>query len=234
MSSIRAQLPAARGSASPTNATSPCRPPGPSPTPARSRSDVPDAAHRAGLAFRRHRAGRTVDHPGADEWPELRREVLRGGGIGPSRDWDSSSWPGDLYRAGGKAPDLVAVETTIGSADSPPWGDSGNDNTMHRYLERAYQQHRQISGEDKRRPAEDPEEEERPAAARAHTGRRQLLERESRAHSERMSAWIRQVRAARAAAPPRPAIGFYTDRKDVVHPIVASRAGKAYALRRGR
>lgn len=191
-----------------------------------------DAARRAGLAYRRRR-GRPVD-PAEDEWPELRREILAGGGIGSSPDWDSSSWPGDLYRAGGKKPDLVAVETAIGRADAPPWGD-GDDNDMHRYLERAWARHKKLAARAEHRPEED--DERAPAPRRSHHGRREFEERDRRAHEERISAWIKQVRAARAAAPRAPAIGFYTDRKDVVHPITtrsAQTAGRRYALRRGR
>lgn len=199
-----------------------------------------DSARRAGQLLAARRRGRSIEHPGEDEWPELRREILAQGGIGPSRDWDSSSWPGDLYREHGKAPDLVAVETAIGRADVPPWGDGGNDGTMHSYLERAHYRHRQIIGAEKRGPAdEEPDEEERPAAHRAgsHMGRREREDLERRAHEERISAFVRQARAARAASPRAPAIGFYTDRKDVVHPITtrsAQGAGRRYALRRGK
>jgi hypothetical protein len=192
-----------------------------------------EQARRAGQAFAAYRRRRrAVDSPYEDEWPELRRAILAQGGIGPSKDWDNDSWPGDLYRAGGKAPDLVADETTIGYADRPPWGEGG-DNVMHNYLERAHTRHEQITGKDRRGPAEEEPEETGPR--RSHAGRRNLTERESRAHEERMSAWVRQVRAARAAEPRAPAVGFYTDRHDVVHPVTAAReAGRRYALRRGK
>lgn len=79
----------------------------------------------------------------ACDWPELRREILRGGGIGPSPDWDNDTWPGDLFRAHGKAPDLVAVETTLGRADVPPWGIAdgrgANDDDMRAYLWRSWE-----------------------------------------------------------------------------------------------
>ncbi len=203
-----------------------------------------EAARRAGRALAARRRGHhRAEDPYADEWPELRREILRGGGIGPSRDWDSSSWPGDLYRAGGKAPDLVATETFLGYSDRPPWGEGGNDDTMHRYLERAYTRHRLALEDEKRRRAdEDEDEEETPAAARrrpagAHLSRRERTEREASAHSARMAEFVARWKAARANRPRPAAIAFYTDRKDVVHPITtrsAQAAGQRYALRRGR
>lgn len=191
-----------------------------------------DSARRAGRAFAAYRRRRRASaHPGEDEWPEVRRAILAQGGIGPSRDWDNSSW-GDLYRAGGKPPDLVAEETTIGSADHPPWGSGGDDNVMHRYLERAHAQHERILEAEKRERNEEPS----PAGPqRSHAGRAHLEDRERRAHEERMSAWVRHVRAARAAEPRQPAVGFYTDDNGEVHPVTAAReAGRRYALRRGR
>lgn len=78
----------------------------------------------------------------ACDWPELRREILANGGIGPSRDWAPDAWPGDLYRRNGKAPDLVAVETFIGSADVAPWGltdgRGAGDSEMRAYLWRSW------------------------------------------------------------------------------------------------
>ena len=72
------------------------------------------------------------------EWPYLRREILRRGGIGPSRDWSRDAYPGDLYREHGDAPDLVAVSTMLGAADTPPWGPDASDRDMFAYLQRAY------------------------------------------------------------------------------------------------
>ena len=78
------------------------------------------------------------------EWPELRAAILKGGGIGPSPDWTRDWYPADLFRRHGKAPDLVAAETMLGTADLPPWAspDDGNftpsDCAMFTYLQRAY------------------------------------------------------------------------------------------------
>lgn len=73
------------------------------------------------------------------DWPELRRAILERGGIGPSRDWTSDAWPGDLYRVHGLAPDLVATTPIL--SDVAPWADAENrasDTDMQRYLQRAY------------------------------------------------------------------------------------------------
>lgn len=78
----------------------------------------------------------------ACDWPELRRAILAQGGIGPSRDWEPDAWPGDLYRRAGKAPDLVATETALGTADLPPWSDATarpSDNDMRAYLWRSWE-----------------------------------------------------------------------------------------------
>src|SRR5207248_2524962 len=80
----------------------------------------------------------TVD-PYAPEldWPHLRRAVLAGGGIGPSPDWPRDWYPGDLYRAGGPSPDVVAVECVVsaaGGAGVVPWGDDADDAAMFAYL----------------------------------------------------------------------------------------------------
>lgn len=72
------------------------------------------------------------------EWLELRRAILAQGGIGPSTDWPRDWYPGDLYRAKGKAPDLVAAET---HPWSERWG-NGDDSAMFNYLQRAYAEHR--------------------------------------------------------------------------------------------
>jgi hypothetical protein len=77
-------------------------------------------------------------YPAYIEWPELRRAILAGGGIGPSPDWPRDWYPADLYRRHGKAPDLAAVETTLGYADLPPWGEDGGDVVMFTYLQRSY------------------------------------------------------------------------------------------------
>ncbi len=191
-------------------------------------ADQEEATYRR----RRRAVGRS---PEEDQWPAIRRAILDQGGIGPSRDWDNDSWPGDLYRAGGKPPDLVAAEPTVGRSDHPPWGDDVGDNEMHRYLERIHTRHEQITGKDRRGPAEEELEEEPAGVRRSHEGRRTLQERESKAHEERMSAWVRRVRAQREAEPRQPAIGFYTDDQGEVHPVTAAReAGRRYALRRGR
>lgn len=68
------------------------------------------------------------------EWPELRRAILAYGGIGPSPDWPRDWYPGDLYRANGKAPDLVAAEAVAYA----PWGDTGDDSAMLDYLQRSW------------------------------------------------------------------------------------------------
>lgn len=202
-------------------------------------------ARRAGAALAARRRGVRLSEQ-EDEWLELRREIIARGGIGPSPDWESVDWPGDLYREHGRPPDLVATETALGRSDRPPWqGPSEvgpSDTDMHRYLQRAYRRHQQITGAEKRAPAELPEEAEEYEEARraggelarkkSHHGRRELEERERRAHEERMSAFVQQAIAARRAAPRAPAIGFYTDRKDVVHPITSRRAGLVYARRR--
>ena len=72
------------------------------------------------------------------EWLELRRAILAQGGIGPSADWPRDWYPGDLYRAHGKAPDLVAAETHPWAAR---WG-NGDDASMFNYLQRAYAEHK--------------------------------------------------------------------------------------------
>jgi len=77
-------------------------------------------------------------YPAYLEWPELRRAILAGGGIGPSPDWPADWYPADLLRKRGKAPDLVAAETVLGRADVPPWGDGGDDAAMFSYLQRSY------------------------------------------------------------------------------------------------
>src|SRR6266849_7185776 len=68
------------------------------------------------------------------EWPSLRRAIIAGGGIGPSPDWPRDWYPADLYRANGKAPDLVAAETHPWSAQ---WG-NGDDSMMFAHLRAAY------------------------------------------------------------------------------------------------
>lgn len=75
-----------------------------------------------------------------DSWPQLRQAILEQGGIGPSKDWPRDWIPGDLYRINGKAPDLVAAETTIGRADLPPWG-VADDTAMFSHLRDAFAQH---------------------------------------------------------------------------------------------
>ena len=83
-------------------------------------------------------------YPSYLEWPELRRVILKGGGIGPSPDWPRDWYPGDLFRRRGTPPDLVAAETTLGTSNNPPWAspDDGNgtpnDAAMFTYLQRAY------------------------------------------------------------------------------------------------
>jgi hypothetical protein len=72
----------------------------------------------------------------ACDWPALRRAVLAYGGIGASRDWPRDWVPGDLYRASGKAPDLVAAE----AMHPAPWGDNGDDSAMMAYLRKSYTQ----------------------------------------------------------------------------------------------
>jgi len=86
----------------------------------------------------------SAPQPSYLEWPELRRVILKGGGIGPSPDWSRDWYPADLFRRRGPAPDLVAAEVMLGTADLPPWAspDDGNgtpsDAAMFAYLQRAY------------------------------------------------------------------------------------------------
>jgi hypothetical protein len=75
-------------------------------------------------------------YPAYLEWPELRRAILAGGGIGPSPDWPSDWIPGDLFRKHGKAPDLVAAETHPWSAR---WG-NGDDSAMFSHLNAAFEE----------------------------------------------------------------------------------------------
>jgi hypothetical protein len=200
------------------------------------------SAARAGAALRGRRA-RSVDE--ADpyaaelEWPALRRAILAKGGIGPSRDWDREDYPGDLYREHGLPPDLLAEELTLGRADLPPWGPHAGDDGMMRYLRAAHR-------EWERNPARhhsiaDPElaarrrglREAREGELRTRFGSARLG-REQGAHEERMRSFVESARAARRSRYAQPAVGFFTDRKDIVHPItVARRAGSAYAARRG-
>lgn len=83
----------------------------------------------------------SVTRDGLD-WPELRREILANGGIGPSPDWPRDWYPADLYRANGRPPDMVAAETFIGTADRAPWQSgelAGDDAAMFAYLRRSYE-----------------------------------------------------------------------------------------------
>lgn len=198
-----------------------------------------DGARRAGraLGHRRRAAADTAD-PYAPEldWPAWRRQILAYGGIGPSKDWDREDIPGDLYRENGKPPDLVAAE----AVRSAPWGSNGDDDAMIRQLKRAHREYQ--DNPERRHSIADPElaarrrslKEGRDTELRRQYGTVGRGAHEAAAHNARMADFIAQVRAARARAPKQPAIGFYTDRKDVVHPIVAKRAGRAYALRRGK
>lgn len=86
-------------------------------------------------AERMRHASRTVERDGLD-WPALRRAVLAYGGIGASTDWPRDWIPGDLYRANGKAPDLVAAE----AVRNAPWGDAGDDAAMMAYFRKSYAQ----------------------------------------------------------------------------------------------
>lgn len=194
------------------------------------------------LAARRRRLAGSESDPNAPEleWPALRRAILAKGGIGPSRDWDRSDYPGDLYREHGLPPDVLAVELTLGRSDVPPWGPDADDNTMLRYLDRAHRDY-----------AAHPERRYSIADPALAAGRRELAAsrtaeqlrtfgagkaaREQAAHHGRISAFVARARAQRAAGFKAPAVGFYTDRKDVVHPITKTRrAGAVYALRRGK
>src|SRR5437879_2467605 len=78
------------------------------------------------------------------EWLELRRAILKLGGIGPSPDWPKDWYPGDLYRARGLAPDLVAAECH-------PWARiwRSDDAAMFAYLRSTYQEHRNALALDK-------------------------------------------------------------------------------------
>lgn len=76
------------------------------------------------------------------EWPSLRRQILAYGGIGPSPDWPRDWYPGDLYRANGKAPDLVAAEAVAYA----PWGDTGDDSAMLDYLHRSWSEWQRAQG----------------------------------------------------------------------------------------
>src|ERR1035437_7191575 len=80
-------------------------------------------------------ASRDVERAACD-WLELRRQILAYGGIGPSKDWPRDWAPGDLYRASGPAPDLVAAE----AVRNAPWGDTGDDSAMLAYLRRSLAQ----------------------------------------------------------------------------------------------
>jgi hypothetical protein len=73
-------------------------------------------------------------YPAYLEWPDLRRAILAGGGIGPSPDWPRDYYPADLYRARGKAPDLVAAETHPWASQ---WG-NGDDSLMFCHLNAAH------------------------------------------------------------------------------------------------
>lgn len=86
-------------------------------------------------------ASRDVERAACD-WLELRRAVLAYGGIGASRDWPRDWIPGDLYRANGQAPDLVAAEALRGA----PWGDTGDDSAMMAYLRKSYAQWQALNG----------------------------------------------------------------------------------------
>lgn len=91
--------------------------------------DLEDAAMEA--------ASVTLDRDGCD-WPDLRRAVLAYGGIGPSRDFPRDWVPGDLYRANGRPPDLVAAEACADAGIPAPWGDTGDDSAMMAHLRRSF------------------------------------------------------------------------------------------------
>ena len=104
----------------------------------------------------------SAQYPAYLEWPELRRAILQGGGIGPSPDWSRDWYPADLYRRRGPAPDLVAAETLIVSAGAHgvvPWASSDdgnftpNDSAMFCYLQRAYEEWQRWQAERTRRQA---------------------------------------------------------------------------------
>lgn len=102
----------------------------PEPDPIAALGDELDEAERMHDAYARDaRDARKVA-----EWPDLRRAILAYGGIGPSPDWPRDWYPGDLYRANGKAPDLVAAE----AVPYAPWGDTGDDSAMLDYLHRSW------------------------------------------------------------------------------------------------
>lgn len=75
----------------------------------------------------------------ACDWPTLRRAILAYGGIGPSPDFPRDWYPGGLYRASGKPPDLVAAE----AMHPAPWGNDGDDSAMFDYLHRSWNQWQQ-------------------------------------------------------------------------------------------
>jgi hypothetical protein len=68
------------------------------------------------------------------EWPYLRRAILERGGIGPSPDWPRDWYPGDLFRATGDAPDVLAAELRPWCEQ---WG-NGDDAAMFAHLRGAY------------------------------------------------------------------------------------------------
>ncbi len=71
------------------------------------------------------------------EWRELRRAILKLGGIGPSPDWPRDWYPGDIYRTHGLPPDLIAAELH-------PWSKlwaQGDDAAMFSYIRGVYEQH---------------------------------------------------------------------------------------------
>lgn len=174
------------------------------------------------------------------EWPELRSQILSQGGIGPDPAYDNSDWQElGLYRERGKAPDEVAAETFLGRADQAPWqGTSeftGDPDAMLTYLRRARQEYQEATPQEReaskhplgprslarRRELRGAREEER---RRSFGTTRPRTAEEQREHARRMSAFIERARAARRAKYARPAVGFYTDDEDVVHPITSGRA----------
>jgi hypothetical protein len=119
------------------------------------------------LAELRH-ASRDIERSSLD-WPELRRAVLAYGGIGPSRDWPRDWVPGDLFRAAGPAPDLVAAE----AVHSAPWGDTGDDSAMMSYLRAAFAQWQRFNAD---APHRAPKRSEVPAPVKRARGTRSYVE----------------------------------------------------------
>jgi hypothetical protein len=78
---------------------------------------------------------------GPDPWPNLRRYVLRRGGLSRG-DWSREEIPGDLYRRRGESPDVLAAEMPHECPDARGlWAPEDGDVVMLAALQQAHDAH---------------------------------------------------------------------------------------------